>query len=146
MHNRIADFDRTLLVTFCIEQMNVLIAHYDRESTRVKLSLKHEVSYDRSAALAEAHSNFVKESRNYRYLLEACLSVQKSGAVPITSEIALDLIATIDWLMVLYLASDVLHNGIDVAGLELDNFFVPHVNYSSGWDEEGRLLLQRVQT
>ena len=32
--------------------------------------------------------------------------------------------------MVLYNASDVLHNGLDVAGLELDHFFIPRVYYT----------------
>lgn len=40
------------------------------------------------------------------------------------------LLATIDWLFVLYGASDVLHNDIEAAGVELDHSFIPHVFYS----------------
>ena len=47
-----------------------------------------------------------------------------------TVSAATEFIASIDWLSVLYTASDVLHNGIDVGGIELDHFYVPEVFYS----------------
>lgn len=53
------------------------------------------------------------------------------GTGQVSHEIVVQLIASIDWLMVLYNASDVLHNGLDVAGLELDNFFIPYVHYTT---------------
>jgi hypothetical protein len=88
------------------------------------------VSYNRTKSLAEAHEQFVKESRNYRYLLESSLSMQTSGSDEVSIEAIVRLVASVDWLMVLYDASDVLHNGIDVAGLELDHFYIPRVYYS----------------
>jgi len=135
VHERIAALRRDDLVTFCIEQLDALMGKYDVESTRIKLSLNHEVSYDRSESLAQAHETFVKDSRNYRYLLECCLSAPTSGSGEVTERVIVELVASIDWLQVLYGASDVLHNGIDVAGLELDHFYIPHVFYSEGWSE-----------
>jgi hypothetical protein len=40
--------------------------------------------------------------------------------------------------MVLYDASDILHNGLDVAGLELDHLFIPRVYYSDMNDSSER--------
>ena len=42
----------------------------------------------------------------------------------------LEVIGMIDWLLVLYEASDVLHNEIEVGGLALDHQYVPEVFYS----------------
>lgn len=94
------------------------------------MSLVHEVNYDRSESLAEANDHFTRQSRNYRYLLECYLSMPVSESDNVSIETIAQLIASIDWLLVLYNASDVLHNGLDVAGLELDQFFIPRVSYT----------------
>lgn len=130
IHSRVSALRRSDLVQFCIEQLDALTTKYDREQTRIQISLAHEVSYDRTQSLAEAHDQFVKESHNYRYLLECCLSMQTSGSDEVSIQAIVQLVASVDWLMALYNASDVLHNGLDVAGLELDHFFIPHVYYT----------------
>ena len=53
-----------------------------------------------------------------------------SGSDQVSVEAVVQLVASVDWLMVLYNASDVLHNGLDVAGLDQTEFFIPHVYYS----------------
>lgn len=130
IQSRISLLRRTDLIRFCIEQLDALIAKYDREQTRIQISLVHEVSYDRTKSLAAAHEQLVKQSRNYRYLLECCFSMTASGSGQASVERIVQLVASVDWLLVLYNASDVLHNGLDVAGLELDQFFIPHVYYT----------------
>jgi hypothetical protein len=144
VHNRIAALNRSELVRFCIHQIDELTTMYDRERTRIEMSLAHEVSFDRASALAEAHANFTKESANYRYLLECCLSLPTSGSDPVIDEIVVRLVASIDWLLVLYNASDVLHNGIDVAGLELNHSFVPRVFYASIADSNESAFAQEA--
>ncbi|MCK9230748.1 MAG: hypothetical protein RBS58_09890 [Syntrophales bacterium] len=131
IHHSVSSLRRFDLIKFCIEQLDMLIARYDHELTRIQISLNHEVTYDRAKSLAEARDQLLQESRNYRYLLECCLSMPDHGSGQVSHEIVVQLIASIDWLMVLYNASDVLHNGLDVAGLELDNFFIPNVHYTT---------------
>lgn len=135
IHSRIALLRRTQLIRFCIEQLDALTAEYDREQTRIQMSLIHEVSYDRTKSFAEAHEQFTSQSRNYHYLLECCLSMPVSGSGDVPVETIVQLVASIDWLLALYNASDVLHNGLDVAGLELDQFFIPRVYYTDMNDE-----------
>jgi hypothetical protein len=77
----------------------------------------------------------VSNARNYRYLLEALLSAPSRDKIPVTREIVMEILAEIDWLFVLYTASDVLHNDIDPAGVEIDHNFIPDVFYSSDRDE-----------
>jgi hypothetical protein len=43
-------------------------------------------------------------------------------------------VARIDWLFVLYNVSDVLHNDLEVAGVELNHTFLPKVFYSPDRD------------
>lgn len=138
VHERIAELDRKSLLLFCIEQHDALTAEYRREVFRIKQSLNHEVSFDRPEAMADAHDRFTRGARNYRYLLECCLSSQAHGVAPALPSVVVQLVASIDWLFVLYGASDVLHNGIDAAGLELDNSFVPEVFYSHDREEKER--------
>lgn len=135
VHNQIAAFDRQALLLYCIEQHDALTSGYQREVLRVTQSLEHEVSYDRSEALAEAHERFIREARNYRYLLECCVSESTAGSVHVSAQEVVQLVASIDWLFVLYGASDVLHNDIDAAGVEIDHSFIPQVFYSEDRDK-----------
>ncbi|MHB9143714.1 MAG: hypothetical protein ACYC5Y_00005 [Symbiobacteriia bacterium] len=136
VHSRIAVLNRQDLVTFCVEQLDALMGRYDADSERIRLSLAHEVDYNRTTKLADARKVFFRDSRNYRYLLECCLSLPQSGLEAVTPQKVLDIIATVDWLMVLYGASDTLHNGIDVGGLRLDQSFIPTVYFSEGREEQ----------
>lgn len=135
IHARVAQLNRTELLTFCIEQHDALTVEFIRTTSRIQHSLTHQVSFDRSAAVAKAYDDFTGNARNYRYLIEVCLSEQSNGSEHPTSDLIVQLIAKIDWLLVLYDASDVLHNGIEVAGVELNDSFVPEVFYSAGRDK-----------
>jgi hypothetical protein len=130
IHDKISIFDRDYVARFCVEQIDQIITQFDRTQTRTQMSLTHEVSYDRSKHLAEAHDRFVKDAKNYRYLLEARLSIPSVGSEEVSTDAIVKIVAQIDWLLVLYSASDVLHNGIDVAGLDLDDSFIPQVYFS----------------
>lgn len=136
IHAKIASFDRTSLLIFCIKQHDALLVKYRADVFRVQQSLDHEVSYDRSQAIADAYKDFVKEAKNYRYLLECCLSGSSSGSLSVTVDEVVGLVASIDWLFVLYGAGDVLHNDLEVAGVELDQNFIPAVFYSINREEQ----------
>jgi hypothetical protein len=70
IHDRISQLDRNSLLVFCIEQHDALTVEYRRTVCRIRQRVAHEVSYDRSQALADAHDEYIREARNYRYLLE----------------------------------------------------------------------------
>lgn len=147
IHERIEALYRDDLVAFCIEQLDGLMAAYDTESAQIRLSLTHDVSYDRRERMAKAHEDFVRDSRNYRYLLECSLSAPASDDKLVSAEVVVELVGMIDWLLVLYVASDVLHNDIDVAGLELDHFYVPHAFYSENFDQhESAFATEHAET
>lgn len=141
VHQEIATFARVPLALFAIEQFDTAIADYDRTAHRIKMSLDHDVDFDRQRDLAKAHDDFINNVRNYRYLLECSLSSPSPGSAIPESEAVVKLIARIDWLMVLYQASDTLHNEIAVGGIDLDSRFVPEVFYSQDRDEDYGLEL-----
>jgi hypothetical protein len=144
MHERVASYDCAQLLQICVQQHDELTSSYQREVTRLRLSLKHEVSFDRSSRLAKLHEKYTAMACNYRYLLECCLSLQAQGSSRPTIEDVVQLVASIDWLSVLYGASDTLHNGIDVGGIELDDSFVPIVFFSDDRDAKEQLYLREV--
>lgn len=138
VHERIAELDKKSLLLFCIQQHDELLVEHRLKVLHINQSMSHEVSFDRSVAMADAYKRFTNEARNYRYLLECCLSSPTHGTISAHSSVVLQLVASIDWLFVLYGASDVLHNDIDVAGIELDHSFVPQVFFSHDREEKER--------
>ena len=123
------------MTLFAIEQFDALVANYDRRLRQLKMSLTHEVDFDRQSDLAKLHDDFVANIKNYRYLLEFVYSSRSTGDEAPTPEAIAGLIAEMDWLMVLNGASDTLHNAIDVGGIHLDSSFVPEVFYAEGKNE-----------
>lgn len=144
LHARIARYDRRQLLQICVEQHDGLTAKYQHEVMRIRLSLSHQVSFDRSSRLADVYEKSTNMARNYRYLLECCISSPVQGNMKPTISEVVQLVASIDWLLVLYGASDTLHNGIDVGGIELDDSFVPTVFFSEDRDEKKQQYLEEV--
>lgn len=135
IHATIRSMNREHLLQFVIENYDAYVAEDHRKKKNIMLSLQHEVNYNRTEKLAKQGTEFNRMSANYRYLLECTLSLNsKSETIPTTDAI-LQLLADIDWLIVLYNASDILHNDIDVGGLSIDNFYIPQVFFSE--DREG---------
>jgi hypothetical protein len=135
LEKRLAPLDREILVMACVEQHDgLLLARHLRE-TRVHQSRVHQVDYDRLEALSEARKEFESTARNYRYLLEKTVNSTMAGQERVTRQLLRELIGLVDWYMVLAGASDVLHNQVDVGGVEIDDQFVPEVFYSETWQE-----------
>lgn len=134
IHERICEFDQEALIRLGVEQFDQLVADYDRENTRLQMSLQHDVDYDRVEQQAGAYEKFVRETRNVRYLLEFCYSRGGlEGRAPENRDWQ-SLLALVDWLLVLYGASDTLHNELEVGGVIVDRDFIPEVFYDDDGD------------
>lgn len=130
IHRRIGSCDLTPLLIFCVEQHDALVSEYHRTTIRIQISLTHEVNYSRAEAIAKAHDHFTRNARNYRYIIEVALSLAASGEMTGGAGMTVGLVAAVDWLFVLYGASDVLHNGVHPGGVDLDQQYVPEVFFS----------------
>ncbi|WP_448121527.1 hypothetical protein [Xanthomonas arboricola] len=135
VHEHVRKFDRQALVRLAVEQFDHLVAEYDRESTRLRMSLTHEVDFDRTGQQAKAHEEFIRTTRNVRYLLELAYSRGVSGGRVPTVDEWQALVAQADWLLVLYGASDTLHNELEVGGVDVDSEFIPEVFYEGDDDQ-----------
>lgn len=147
IEKRLAELDRPQLIRNCIEQHDALLATERRRIERARQSLSHEVDYDRVDAVEEARKQYGNLARHYRYLLEKVVSSQASGPGEVTPDVLRELVGKVDWLMSLAEASDVLHNGVDVAGVAIDDSFIPEVFYSDGSnDREIRFAREYAKT
>lgn len=135
IHEHIRTFEQQALIRLGVEQFDHLVADYDRESMRLRMSLSHEVDFDRIEQQAKVHEEFVRATRNVRYLLEFgyCRGVS-GGRAPAAADWQA-LLAQVDWLLVLYDASDTLHNELEVGGVDVDNDFIPEVFYEGDDDQ-----------
>lgn len=135
IHEHIRTFDQQALIRFGVEQFDHLVAKYDRVSMRLRMSLAHEVDFDRIEQQAKAHEEFVRTTRNVRYLLELSYCRGVSGGRAFAAADWQTLLAQVDWLLVLYGASDTLHYELEVGGIDVDNEFIPEVFYEGDDDQ-----------
>ena len=148
IEERLKPFNPELLAIACIEQHDALLLTERMRETRVRQSRAHQVDYDRLEALFEARQEFGTATRNYRYLLEKTLCSTIDGKARVDDRSLRELIGLIHWYMVLAGASDVLHNEVDVGGVEIDDSFVPEVFFSATWqtrEKEYERKLARIK-
>jgi len=143
--NRIAKLDAAELIRACIEQNDELLAKDRGKVVRAIQSLKHEVDYNRIDAMTAAKKELLPLARHYRYLLEKVLSSHpQAGVEPTPPAVLKELVGLIDWYMVLAGASDVLHNEVDVGGVEIDDSFIPEVFYSQDWSRQESEYVRKI--
>lgn len=135
IENRLASLDRRQRLKAFIEQHDALLIAERLRIQRARQSLAHAVEYDRLDAVENARKEFGTAARHYRYLLEKTVSSPVTGDGEITEDVLRELVSLVDWYMVLTGASDTLHNGIDVGGVEIDDSYIPEVFYSTGSDD-----------
>ncbi len=123
-------FDKNQLIIKVLSNYDAYIYYKYNNSYRAIQSLEHEVAFDREESTYELQQNFAKNSNNFRYLIERLVANKVSGSKEPLHQDMLLIIAYVDWLMVLYSASEVLHHGIDVGGIEIDNEYIPEVFFS----------------
>ncbi|MDP2596389.1 hypothetical protein [Alteromonas stellipolaris] len=130
IHNLIKRYKKNELIKLIIESHERLITHYDTNQRRVRMSLGHEVSYNRAEMYSKSSVEKTRSSRNLRYLVEFAVSTDfDEDETPTENDLRM-LLGRVDWLIVLYDASDTLHYGIDVGGINIADDNVPEVFFS----------------
>lgn len=134
IESRLTSLDKHQMLQAFIEQNDALLFAERMKIQRAKQSLTHDVDYDRVDAVEQARKELGLVARHYRYLLEKTVSSPTTGSQEVTDEILRELAGLVDWYMAFTGASDLLHNGIDVGGVVIDDFYIPEVFFSSGFD------------
>lgn len=135
IENRLAALNRNQLLQAFIEQHDACLVKERTKVQRAQQSLAHEVEYDRLDAIEQARQKFGTSAGHYRYLLEKTVSSPTTGNGEVSDDVLRELVGLVDWYMVFTGASDVLHNGTDVGGVEIDDSYIPEVFYSTDSDD-----------
>ncbi|MEG9303065.1 hypothetical protein, partial [Psychrobacter celer] len=131
----VVTYDKYQLIVEVLNNYDAYIYYKYNNSYRAIQSLEHEVAFDREESVHELQSSFAKNSNDFRYLLERLVANTISGDKKPLQDDMLLIIAYVDWLMTLYSASEVIHHGIDVGGIEIDSEYIPQVFFSDNFED-----------
>lgn len=96
---------------------DAIINTYAMKEKRIKASTQHEVDYSREGQLSESHEKFLRESANYRYLIEKFVQINPTGEKNLDNDSLSFLLAMIDWLIITFKHSDYIHYDLFACGL-----------------------------
>lgn len=143
IHCKLIKFNQQALIKQIIEYHDANEHHKFNAQKSVDLSLRHEVSYSREKKLNDINKEYTRISMNYRYLIECALNLNSKSTVSPNYEDIKSLIAYIDWLFVLYNASDILHYDLDIGGIVIDNDYRPEVFYSEDREDKEKVFFEK---
>ncbi|RPI14931.1 MAG: hypothetical protein EHM58_15345 [Ignavibacteriae bacterium] len=123
-------------IGFLIAKTDAVNHKYEFRKLTYEESLKHEVDYSREEKYAENHSEYLKNSRNFRYLIEKFVQFSPNGSEILNRESLKVLLALVDWLHVIQIASDMIHYTVMPAGITVRNDFQVDVDYSDDIDSK----------
>lgn len=143
IQEQLSKYDKNKLIPFLMQHSDASLIKARLKITRTKISLQHEVDYDRTAVIKEANKVYEVAAKHYRYLIEKVLSESADTGVEKPEGDAIRfLIAMVDWYRVLNDASDVLHNRIGVGGIDIDDNYVPEVFYEEQLNNAGTIYAE----
>lgn len=135
------DFKKSIL--FLLSRIDGLNARHERSKFQIKKSLEHDVDFDRAESYSKDETKYIELHKNYRYLIEKFVQLQPQGLEGIDADEFQYLIALIDWLHVLYSASDALHYGLDPAlGMQISDQYLVEVIYADSFSEKQSIYAQ----
>lgn len=109
------DFNKSipLILTYNDANINTFVM----KEKKLEISLEHEVDYSREKELGDAKTKYIRESNNYRYLIEKFVQIQPDGEKNLDDESLCFLLALVDWLIITYRHSDSIHYDLFASGL-----------------------------
>ena len=143
INSEVSKCDLKKSIPFLLARIDGLTARYERSKFQIKKSLEHDVDFDRAENYSKDETEYIGMHKNYRYLIEKFVQLQPKGIKGIDNENFQYLIALIDWLHVLYTASDALHYGLDPAlGMNVNDQFLVQVVYADGFSQKHEIFAQ----
>ena len=122
-------FEKT--IPYLIIQIDALTHKHWRSQAVVEHALEHDVDYDTSQVFSKEQSKYSQMHRNYRYLIEKFVQLQPKGQRGLRKDEFQYLIALIDWLHVIYQASDSIHYGILPVRIAISDDYLVDVEYEA---------------
>ncbi len=103
---KIKDFNLSNAIPLLLERGNALVHERWLSEAKIKVSLDHEVNYERAERSSERENKFLHWYRIYRYLIEKFVHLQPNGESELDDKHLKELLAFVDRLNHLYVASD----------------------------------------
>ena len=117
LNNEITTFDFIKSIPFLITYNDANTNSFEIKDRRIRLSLNHEVDFSREEKLVKAHEKFLREAKNYRYLIEKFVQFIPSGNKILAKDSLSYLLALVDWILIMYQHSDVIYYDLLASGL-----------------------------
>ena len=112
-------------IGFLLTRIGALLHENFRDRTRIENAMTHEIDYDPNKRFAEQHESFIREHRNFRYLIEKFVQIKPKGNENLGKGGFQYLGALTDWIITFYSASDSLHYGLHPLGMNVtDDYLV----------------------
>lgn len=124
LNEKISKFTLHSELPLLLEKSNVLVEQSWRSKEGAKVSLEHEVDYERSEKSSEDEKKFLHWYRTYRYLIEKFVHLQPSGKDELDIKKLKEVLAFIDRLLDLYVASDFINYEIYPVSVEISTDYI----------------------
>ena len=131
-----------LLITYNDANINF----FEMKDMRIRLSLNHEVDYSREENLADTHEKFLREAKNYRYLIEKFVQYTPSGNKVLDEDLLSYLLALVDWILVMYQHSNFIYYDLLASGLIIkDDKTIKTVFFDKTCQQEDKYSLIEIK-
>lgn len=129
INSAVLKYEHKATIPFLLARIDALNADYARHQHTAEHGLTHDIDYEPHKNYSEKHTNYLQMHKNYRYLIEKFVHLEPKGKDLFRKEDFQYLIAVIDWLHVLYNASDNIHYEIMATGMKIDSEYLIDVIY-----------------
>ncbi|MBR2069580.1 MAG: hypothetical protein IJ877_07460 [Candidatus Gastranaerophilales bacterium] len=117
INEEVKQYDFYEAIKNLIKNNDANIHYYNNKERKIKISTSHEVDYKREEALKEAHEKFIRNSKNYRFLIEKFTQFHPRGTKKLDNKALGFLLALTDWLIITHGQSDIIHYNILATGI-----------------------------
>lgn len=131
---RVSKYDLEKSLPLLLEKTDSLIAEYERGEAMAKISLEHEVDYERATWSSEKYKNFLGHYKSFRYLVEKFAQLRPGTESGFTEREFIEVVALVDRLLDLRSVSDFLHYDIYQPEVTINHDFLASINYGSEID------------
>lgn len=142
INNEIKIYNFLDSIPFLLSRIDALVHDNFIKQSQVEFGITHEIDYDPNKKYATQHTEFIRNHRNYRYLIEKFVQLKPSGLKIIEKDNFQYLIAFVDWILTFYSASDSLHYGIHPIGMKVHNDFIVDIELDQDVEKKETLYAE----
>lgn len=127
-------YNKEQLIVSCIEQINAALVKEYIDNLNIKHSLAHDVDYDREEEVKNSKEKNSMIIKYYRYLLEKIITLSIKGENSVNDKVLRKLYFYVKYYFDFNNASDILHYGIAIGGLDISENYIPQVFYNDEFE------------